>query len=336
MPGMWKNSLAAAGLLAIPLAALSLVAMLVLGAADQRVFLSFLVTVSLALSIQVFSGPTGIMSFGHVAFMGVGAYVAALLMIPTSIKAGIAPALPAFLADLEFGLFAAIPVAFIAGIVVSGLVGLVMARMEETAMAMATVSLLLIFGVLFSGLGTITGGAQGIYAIPASTTILVALAVAVAFIFISQAFARSRAGIQLRASRSSALGAESLGVRLPRLRWIAWTLAGGLIAAAGAVWAGYSLAFAPGAFGFDLTFSLLAAIVVGGLYSILGTVLGAAALTIMFEVMRRVEAAFDLTGLTQISVAVLILLILYRFPEGIAGHRDLPEIIRRRRLKTPE
>lgn len=320
----------ATAIMAAPVVALALIGATLLSPADGRVVVSFFVTLSLALSIQVFSGPSGIMSFGHVAFMGVGAYVGALLAIPSAVKGTLAPGLPAFVLDTELGLIAILPIAFLAGAIVSGLVGIVMARMEETAMAMATVSLLLLFGVLFTGLDSITGGAQGVYSIPEMTTMWIAVAIALGMIFVAQLFARSRIGIQLRASRSSALAARSLGIKLTRARWIAWTLAGGLIAMAGAVWAGHALAFSPNGFGFDLTFTLLAAIVVGGMYSVTGTVVGAATMTFVFEVLRRVEAAVDVTGLTQIAVAALILVILYRFPDGLLNIRELPELLRRK------
>lgn len=325
-----KSSASAALIVAVPLTLLAIFAVVALSAADQRVVLSFFVTVALALSIQTFSGSTGIMSFGHVAFMGVGAYLATAFMVPPAILSSFAPGIPGFIANLELPLIAVMPIAFVGSALVAGLVGIVLARMEGEAFAMATVSLLLIFGVLFSGLDSITGGAQGTYAIPKSTTLWVGLILAVAFLFGSQLFFRSRIGIQLRASRSAPLAAESLGVNIRLLRWIAWTLAGAMIGLAGAVWAGYSLAFSPNSFGFDLTFSLLAAIVVGGLYSVTGTVLGAAALTLLFEVMRRIEEATGVVGLTQIATAVLILLILYRYPTGFLGFRELPELVTNR------
>ena len=323
-----RKAVIATALLAAPLALIAWIGDAVLEPADQRVVLSFFVTLGLALSIQVFSGPTGILSFGHVAFIGVGAYVGAMLAISPGIKETIAPDLPGFVVNAELGIIATLPIAFGAGVVVSGILGIVFARMEETAMAMATVSLLLIFGVLFDAADGITGGAQGVYAIPETTTMTIAVVVALAMVFFAQLFTRSAVGMQLRASRSAPLAARALGVRLVRLRWIAWTLSGGLAALAGAVWAGQAIAFSPGEFDFDLTFSLLAALVLGGMSSVAGTVLGAAALTVVFEVFSRIEADLDLSGLTQISVALLILLLLYWRPNGLLGYRDLPEALR--------
>jgi branched-chain amino acid transport system permease protein len=324
-----RKALIATALVAGPLALVAFVGDQLLEPADQRVVLSFFITLVLALAIQVFAGPTGILSFGHVAFVGVGAYVGAMLAISPAVKETIAPDLPGFIVNAQLGIAVILPIAFAAGAVVSGVIGIVFARMEETAMAMATVSLLLIFGVLFDAADGITGGAQGVYAIPETTTMVIALVAALAMIFFAQLFTRSAAGIQLRASRSAPLAARALGVRLVKLRWVAWTLSGGLAALGGALWAGHAIAFSPGEFDFDLTFSLLAALVLGGVGSVAGTVLGAAALTVVFEVFRRIESDLDISGLTQIAVALLILFVLYWRPSGLLGYRDLPEALRR-------
>jgi branched-chain amino acid transport system permease protein len=331
-----RQSLRGTLLLAAPLIVVALVGATLLAPADERVVVLFFVTLVLALAIQVFSGPTGIMSFGHVAFLGVGAYVGALLTVPPGVRATIAPALPGFLADLQLPLIAAMPVAFVVTGVVAGLIGLTISRMEEIAMSMATLSLLLVIAVLFSAADGLTGGAQGVFAIPRDTTMVLGCASALAMVFVAQWFARSRIGVQLRASRSAPLAARSLGVRLVRLRWVAWTLAGALIGAGGALWAGYSIAFSPREFGFELTFSLLAALVVGGIYSVTGSVAGVALMTVLFEVTRRIEASLDIPSLTQLVVAVAILAILIRRPNGLLGFRELPEALRRRRDPAAE
>ncbi len=330
------KSLQAGGLIGIPLALVAIAGATVLSASGERTIVFFLLTVVVVLSIQLFSGPTGILSFGHVAFMGVGAYVAAMLAVSPGIKSGLAPALPAFILNAEGSWWLTLPAGLIAGGLVAGFVGLAFARMEEDAMAMATVALILIFGVLFNQADDLTGGAQGVYAIPRSTTMALASVFAVMMVILTQWFARSSIGTQLRASRSSPIAARSLGMRLAWLRWIAWTFAGGLIGLGGALWAGYSVAFAPGEFDFDLTFALLAALAIGGVGSVTGTVLGAAILTLVAEVLRRAEDAIGIDGLTQIGIALLILLILYRRPAGLLGVNELPEILSRwlRRAKV--
>jgi branched-chain amino acid transport system permease protein len=326
-----RSSLVAVAMFAVPLAVVALVGVTLLSAADERTVLSFFVTLVLALSIQAFSGPSGIMSFGHVAFMGVGAYVGALLVVSPAVKASIAPGLPHFVlqAHLPFGV--ALVAGLLAGALVAGVLGLVFARMSEDAMSMATLSLLLIFGVVFDSAAKFTGGAQGIYGIPQATTMWIAFGVALLAIFVGQVFTRSKIGMQLRASRSSVVAAQSLGVRIIRLRWIAWTLAGALVGLGGALWAGSAIAFTPEEFGLELTFSILAALVVGGLFSVTGTVVGVAVLTVAFEVTRRIEESSGLVGLSQIAVSIGILVLLYWRPHGIIPTAELPEALSRLR-----
>lgn len=327
MAQQWARALKGTFVFAVPLLFVALIAAVALGSANQRIVTTFFVTLSLALAIHAFMGPTGIMTFGHVAFMGVGAYVGAMLMISPTIKEMIMPGLPSFVLELQLPLLAVLPIAAVVAAIVAGLVGIVFARMEETGAAMATVSLLLIGSSIFSSADSWTGGSKGVYGIPEETTIWLAVGIAILMIFVGQAFIRSKVGIQLRSTRSSALAAESLGVRVVRLRWIAWTLGGSLIGMAGALWAGHAIAFAPREFDFDLTFNLIAMLVVGGMYSVSGTVVGAALLTIVFEVMRRVEDVVGITGLTQVVVAVSILVVLYRWPNGIFGYREMPEML---------
>jgi branched-chain amino acid transport system permease protein len=333
--GSAAYSVRATAILALPLGLVAVAGAAFVSASDERVIVNFFITLVLALSIQTFSGPSGIITFGHVAFLGVGAYVTALLTIPPALKLTEAQGLPSFLAHAELALPLALVASLLIAGVVAGLLGLAFARMEADALSMATVSLMLIFLVLFQGAGDITGGTQGLYAIPASTTIWIAFTAALAAIFIGQLFSRSRLGVQLAASRSDPLAAESLGVRLIRVRWVAWTLAGALIGFGGGLWASYNLAFAPPAFGFDLTFTLLGALVVGGLSSVTGGVVGVAVMTAVFELLQRFERTVELTGLTQIVLAIFVLLILYKRPNGLLGFAELPEAIRhgRQRLR---
>src|SRR3990170_5174430 len=99
MSRLLLHTLRGTGLAALPLLIVAVVADAVASPADLRVVVNFLIAPTLVLAIQSFSGNSGIVSFGHVGFMGVGAYVAALLTIPPETKKSILPDLPGFLAD---------------------------------------------------------------------------------------------------------------------------------------------------------------------------------------------------------------------------------------------
>ena len=327
----------------VPLALLVLLADATFAPADQRVVVNFLISLVLVLAIQTFSGNSGIVSFGHVAFMGVGAYVAAIASIPPAIKDSTLPALPSALRDLELGFLPAVAAAMLITAVVALAVGVVLTRMEENAMAMATIGVLVIAFVVFESWDEVTRGAQGLFGIPAQTTIWWALAFALAAIAVARLFRESRRGLELRASSEDALAASALGVDVVRLRLLAWVLSGALMGAGGALWAQYNLAFGPRQFFFAQTFAVLAMIVVGGFSSVSGAVIGASVITIATEVLRRVEdGGADLgplhvpgaQGMTPIALALMILLVLRLRRDGLVGLTEIDDALARRRTRV--
>jgi branched-chain amino acid transport system permease protein len=317
-------------LLGVPLLVVALLGGAVASPANERVIVNFFITLVLALAIQTFSGNSGIVSFGHVGFMGVGAYVAALVTIPPAIKGVVLPSLPRFVADVHMGLVPSVLLAAGIGALVAALLGAPLSRMREGAMTMATISVLVIFFVVFDNWDEFTRGAQGLFGIPRNTTIWWAVGFAVLTIAIARAFRESSAGTMLRASRADPVAAEALGANVARLRWIAWTLSGFVMAMGGAVWAEYNIAFGPRQFFFTLTFGLLAVLVVGGLGSVSGVVVGAVIVTAASEVMRRIEDRSGIGGLANMAVALMILLVLYRRPDGVLGRFEADDLLARR------
>ncbi len=330
MTPLWSRSLRGTAVLAAPLVVIAVLGSTLASQADLRVIVNFMIALVLVLAIQAFSGNSGIVSFGHVGFMGVGAYVAALLTIPPAIKNDLAPSLPAFIGDHTVGFVPAVLAGALVGGIVAAVVGLALTRMEEGAMAMATIGILVIFFVVFDNWEGVTRGATGLFAIPRSTTVWSALVFAVVAIAVCRLFRESRTGLKLRASRTDSLAAEALGANVIRLRWLAWTLSGAIMGAGGGLWAQYNLAFGPKQFFFAQTFNLLAMLVVGGLASTSGAVLGAVGVTVVFEIMRRVEEQIGVPGITQMTVAALILAVLYRRPNGLMGLGELDDLLERR------
>ncbi len=316
-------------LFAVPLTLIAVLGNQLASPADLRVIVNFLIVLVLVLAIQSFSGNSGIVSFGHVGFMGVGAYVAAILTIPAAIKEGLMPSLPEFIRGDTVPFIPAVLIAAVVGAIVASVIGLALTRMRETAMAMATIGVLVILFVVFDNWEGITRGATGVFGIPRSTTVWAALVFAVVTIFICRLYRESNPGLELRASRTDSLAAEALGSNVVRLRWWAWTLSGAIMGMGGALWAQYNIAFGPKQFFFGLTFNLLAMLVVGGLGSVSGAVIGAFVVTAVFEIMRRVEENVDVPGLTQIVVAVLILVVLYRRPNGLMGLSEADDVLGR-------
>lgn len=307
----------------------------------QRTLTMFLVSVCLVTSLQLFVGNSGILSFGHVAFMAVGAYVTALVTIQATLKAQQVPDLPGSIARLELGLLPAVLSGGLVAVVVATLVGFVLVSMREDAMVMATLALLVAVYTVLLNWTSVTRGSQGLFAVPELTTPTLAILAATSFIVAARTFKSSRWGLQLRASREDPLSAASVGINVARIRLGAWVLSALMMGIAGGLWALAVIAFGPGQFFFAATFSMLAMLVAGGRESVLGAVVGVAIVSLITETLAQVEqgvaiAGIDIpriSGAVQLAVAALIIVTLMWRPQGLVGRRELDELVPRLHLR---
>jgi branched-chain amino acid transport system permease protein len=302
-----------------------------------RTYVVFLLNVMLVVSFQLFIGNSGIMSFGHVAFMGVGAYLTALLTIPLGLKATQLPELPAWLARQEIGLapamIASALLAALLAVVLSG--GII--RMTESTMAMATLALLVVGHTLFQNWTAVTRGSLGLFGVPVRTSSGVAVAAAIGFVLLARAYKESGSGLRLRATREDVLSSASGGVDIVGTRFGAWVLSAAMMGAAGSLWAQSVIAFDANQFYFAATFATLAMLVVGGRTSVTGAVAGAAIVTFLSDSLARVEQGVSIgpwqlpriTGTVQFSIALLIIVTLIWRPEGLFDRWEIDDFLGR-------
>lgn len=304
---------------------------------SSRTFVMFLVNVMLVVSIQTFIGNSGIVSFGHVAFMGVGAYTTALVTIPSVIKDAQLPELPSTLATTDLGLVPAIALSALAAFVVAAIFGGAIIRMTESTMAMATLALLVMVHTFFQNATTFTRGSLGLAGIPVRTTLGVATVAAIVFLLLGRLYKESGAGLRLRATREDPLSSASVGTNVVRTRYGGWLLSAAMMGAAGSLWAQSVIAFNANQFYFSITFALLAMLVIGGRTSLTGAVAGAAIITFLTDTLARVEQGVAigpwelprLTGTVQFAIALLIIVTLTLRPEGIFDRWEIDDLLRR-------
>ncbi len=331
-----RTSARGSSYLVLPLVGLSFYAAFAASPSEQRVIVNMLIAVVLVIGIQIFSGNSGVLTFGHVAFLGIGAYVAALATMSPERKETI-DGMPSLLVDFSIGMW---PTLALAGVVTAALalpVGIVLTRMPPFALAMSTIGVLVIFIVCIEGATTITKGPTGLSGIPINTTIPLAMAVAAAMIFLARWFRESSTGIRLRGSREDQTAAEVLGIHVEHMRLRAWLLSATVMGVGGAVWAQYSLAFGPGQLFFDRTFALLAPLVLGGLATVSGAVVGTVIYAVIVEVLKPVQDGFEfgfvtvgaVPGLTPIVLALLLFLVMRFRPDGLVGTHEVDEIVAR-------
>lgn len=314
------------------------------GAASERVLTVFFISLIAVLGMGVYSGNSGILSFGHLSFMAIGAYAASLLTVPAALKTATLPNLPSWLAATEMGLFPAIVIAVLLTIVVALVVGLALGKLEGSAATISTLGLLIIVHGIAIGWRDITRGSQTFFGIPRETSLWVAAVACIVALVIARLYRDSVSGLRLRAGRENAIAASAVGVRIRRERLIAFVISAALMALSGALIAHFLGAISPKKFYFTDTFLLLAMLIVGGMSTVTGAVTGAAVITVVIELLRRFEGGFSVLGFdvpaffgtTQIGIGLIILFAMFRKPEGLAGLKEWEERLfpARRRADT--
>lgn len=320
-----------------PLLALLLLVAAVTGLASlgdasiDRVVVTSLVNLVLVVSLYVFVGTSGVFSFAQMAFAATGAYASAILTIPTETKAVLYTELPGFLADASAG-----PLwATLVGGIAAGALGLIVAipvmRLTGIAAGLATFAVLIIFHVVAQNWTQVTNGSFGIAAIPTTTTTGNALLWALATIVAAYLFQQSRVGLRLRGSREDEIAARAAGIGVYNERRLAWVTSAFFSGVGGALFAQYIGAFNPDTFYISLTFLTLAMLVVGGLKSLSGAVVGTLVISFAGELLRRIEGGVDLgvvevpgrVGVQQVGLALIMVGVLLLRPSGITGGREI-------------
>ena len=303
---------------------------------DTIVF--FFIDVVLVVGLQIFSGNSGILSFGHTAFIGVGAYAASLLTIDTTLKPYVSPGLPHYLKTHSVGLLPAVGLAVAVVAVLALAAGLPVLRLDGASAVIAILSLLLISNVVFGAWTGVTRGAGGLYGMPESTTIGWAFGAAVLAVLVARLFKDSKTGLQLQGSREDAFSAAAVGVHVRAARLRAWVLSAIVSGAGGALFALKLGAITPSTFYLQETFTIVVMLVIGGMTTVGGAVAGVVVVTFVREVLRPYESKsldlgvvrFDrLTNLTNLALVALILAVLYLRREGLVGRREPDESLRR-------
>jgi branched-chain amino acid transport system permease protein len=264
----------------------------------------------LAVSLNLIIGYAGQISLGHAAFYGIGAYVSTFAVL--------------------YGHFP-YPLAALAAMLFTGLSGLALGlptlRLKEDYLAIVTLGFGVIVDLVMRNL-EITGGPDGIVGIPSPTILglsfrqpglyllLVSLMLALTLLF-TFLLVNSYHGRALRAIRDHETTARVMGINSPAYKVAIFALAAALAGLAGSLFAHYIRHINYESFGLHTSILILCMVVLGGMGSILGSVLGAIILTVLPETLRQFQAYQDL-----IYGGLLVALLVWR-PQGLLGRGKL-------------
>jgi branched-chain amino acid transport system permease protein len=276
-----------------------------------------LVYMVMVVGLSVFVSNSGIISFGHVSFALVGAYASAWQTCCPGLRGVFMPGLPQILLDTNVPVLPAALIAALLAAVVAAVAGIAITHLNAVAASIALLSLLFVFKTIYENWTSVTAGQGSLVGLPLYVGLWTALAWATGAIVVAQIYMNSAHGLRLRAIREEYTAARAAGI---------------VVFAIGGVLFGHYLGtLAVSIYWLDMTFLTLAMLVVGGMRSLTGAVVGTLAVSAVRELLRAFERGFDVGGTTlqipqgsqEIVLAVAFLLILVLRPQGIVGDYEL-------------
>lgn len=256
------------------------------------------INIMLGVSLHLINGITGQFSLGHAGFMSVGAYTAAILTLNFQVPFLIA-LLAAGLAASLFGL----------------LIGIPTLRLGGDYLAIATLGFGEIIRIILLNTEYV-GGASGLTGIPTQTTWTIIFIATIVTVVVIHNFITSSHGRACIAVRENEIAAEAMGVNTTKYKVMAFVLGAVFAGIAGALSAHKFYVINPTSFNYMKSFEILVIVVLGGLGSTSGAILGAIVLTLLFTYLQ------DYPELRMIIYsAVLVLMMIFR-PRGLMGTKE--------------
>ena len=325
-------------------ALVTLLAVVVQGAtsgAINDIIILFGINAILVVGFQSFAGNTGIMSFGHVAFMAVGAYTAGILAIPVTLKPIVLPSLPGFLSHVELSTFWTLLVAGLVASAVALVAGFAIMRLSGTGASIATLGMLVIVNNVLSQAHAITRGPQSFFGVPQDASFGWVFGSLIVVVALSAWMKWSGIGLRSRAVRDDMMAAEASGAKRVASRLWPFVLSGFITGVGGGLYAKDLTAFSPDSFFISQVVGVLVMAIIGGLSSISGALVGATVISVLVEILRNLEAGIPVgslvvqapAGISQAVLGVVLILMLRWRPAGITGPLELE--IDPRRWRVP-
>jgi len=283
----------------------------------------------LAVSLNLIYGFTGMFSLGHAGFMAIGAYVCAMLIVPAAQKEVMYILQPCI---WPFNVMhAPFVVAVLAAGLIAAFVGLLIAlpvlRLGGDYLGIATLGFAEIIRVIFTNTTSITNGSLGLKGIPAYANLGWNYFWCILTFYFIIKLLSSNFGNTLRAIRDDEVAAKAMGINTYKTKAISFAIGAFFAGIGGALQASLITTIDPKMFNFQLTYNILMFVVVGGLGSITGSVVGSIIITILLEWLRFVESttyigSFEIPGIPgmrMVIFSVILLFIILRKREGIIG-----------------
>ena len=288
----------------------------------------FAIWAMLSVSLNLVVGFSGLLSIGHIGFFGLGAYSVAILTSTTSYENLRTGAIPTF----GWPFFAALPVAIIVAGLVAILVGIAFNRFRDDIYVLVSFGFAIISFNVFLNLRAVTRGAFGIHDVArpqigawvfdselelmALSLVFLAIVVGISWFIVSSSFGRV-----LTAIREDEQVAEVFGYRVMHFKLAIWVISAMMAGLAGGMFAAWTTFIDPNSFILLESILLVSIVILGGLATIWGSLLGALAFVLLEEGMRFLPGLpQEYVGPARQMVLGILLVVLMVFrPQGLVG-----------------
>lgn len=256
-----------------------------------------------ALGLNLILGFTGQFTMGHAAFMSIGAYGSAIMTKNFNMP---------------------FPIALLVGIILAGilaaLIGYPILRLKGDYLAICTLGFGEIVKVVIQNVDYV-GGARGISGIPSNTSFLIVfIGVALCYAILKNLIHSSK-GRAIMAIREDEIAAEAMGINSTKYKMTAFIIGSSMAGLAGGLYAHFNSFIDPASFAFAKSIELITYVVLGGMGSLSGTVIGTSILIYLPECLRGLSEVFK-TYRILIYAIMLVLMMIFR-PQGILGTREI-------------
>jgi branched-chain amino acid transport system permease protein len=211
------------------------------------------------------------------------------------------------------------------------IVGLPLVRLNGISASIGSFAVLAVVNAVVANWTSITGGQGSLYGLPTYASIWTTLPWALAALAVAWVYQQSRFGLRLRGAREDEVAASANGVNIWRERLVAFVVSAFFVGVAGALYGYFLGVIVARAFYLQMTFITITMLVVGGLNSLTGAVVGVLVITAFGDALRHLERGFDLgpislgahPGLQELGLAALMLIILIFRPRGLTAGREI-------------
>ncbi len=289
-----------------------------------------------AVSMNLLTGFTGLFSLGQAGFMAIGAYIVAIFTIPVASRpsvyyvSGISPVI----ANVQLPIWLALLLAGLAAAGLAALIGIPVLRLKSDYLAIATLGFSEIIRAFIAApmFDTITNGSYGLKSIPGfkggvvTVFALSALCIGLMVLLINSSYGRT-----FKAIREDEVAAQSMGINLFRYKELSFVISSFFTGVGGGMLAMFMRSIDSKTFQVALTYDILLIVVLGGIGSVTGSVLGAFLVTAGREMLRFFDDPLTIAGVSiplfrsgfrMVIFSILLMMVVLFYRRGIMGRNE--------------